>query len=284
VTAIWGWSFLLVKESVAVYPVFPFLAVRFTLAALLLAPLLLRRLGGGSPQAVRGGVLMGAALFSGYAFQTIGLLYTSAAHSGFITGLFVVLTPVFQIALTRKSPPAGAWAAVGLATLGLGFLSWPSGGEAFNAGDLLSVCCAAVYAVHLLLTSHMARRHDAGVLTLVQVATVGLLGWAFSVPALGQIWPVPSPALRGILVTALLATALAYFVQTAFQRHTSAIQTAVIFTMEPVFAGLFAIALGGERLGLRGLTGGALIVVAMLLGQMAESARKAAAGAKRAAE
>ncbi|MEW5763339.1 MAG: DMT family transporter [Acidobacteriota bacterium] len=276
VTAIWGWSFLLVKESVAVYPVFPFLAIRFTLAAAILSPFLLRRLRALTPEAVRGGALMGVALFSGYAFQTLGLLYTSAAHSGFITGLFVVLTPVFQVVLTRKSPPAGAWAAVALATAGLGLLSWPKGGEPFNFGDLLSVCCAAVYAVHLLITSHMARRHDTGVLTLVQVATVAVLGWALSALGSGPLWPIPSPALRGILLTALLATALAYTVQTTFQRHTSAIQTAVIFTMEPVFAGLFAVLLGGEHLGARGLAGGALIVAAMLLGQMAENAARAA--------
>ncbi|MEW6758338.1 MAG: DMT family transporter [Acidobacteriota bacterium] len=278
VTAIWGWSFLLVKESVAAYPVFPFLAVRFTLAAAILSPFLLRRLRAVTPDAVRGGVLMGTALFSGYAFQTLGLLYTSAAHSGFITGLFVILTPVFQVALTRKSPPAGTWAAVVLATGGLGFLSWPRGGEPFNLGDLLSVCCAAVYAVHLLLTSHMARRHDTGVLTLAQVATVAVLAWIFSVPGLGSVWPIPSPALRGILLTALLATALAYYVQTTFQRHTSPIQTAVIFTMEPVFAGLFAVLLGGEHLGARGLMGGALIVAAMLLGQMAENTARTAEG------
>ncbi len=278
VTAIWGWSFLLVKESVAVYPVFPFLAVRFTLAAVILSPFLLRGRRAVTPEAFRGGVLMGVALFSGYAFQTLGLLYTSAAHSGFITGLFVVLTPLFQVAVTRKYPPAGAWAAVALATGGLAFLSWPKGGEPFNLGDLLSVCCAAVYAVHLLLTSHMARRHDTGVLTLAQVATVAVLGWAFSAPNLGSIWPIPSAALRGILLTAVLATALAYFVQTTFQRRTSAIQTAVIFTMEPVFAGLFAVLLGGEHLGARGLMGGVLIVSAMLLGQMAESTAGSAEG------
>ncbi len=271
VTAIWGWSFLLVKEAVAVYPVFAFLAVRFTLAACLLAPFLLLRLRGVSRKAVAGGILMGAALFSGYAFQTLGLLTTSAAHSGFITGLFVVLTPLFEVALTRRLPRPGSLLAVALAFLGLALLSWPREGGSFNRGDLLSLCCAAAYAVHLLLTSHMARRHDTTLLTLVQVATVALLSWAVILGSGSPLWPVPSPALRGILWTALLATALAYYVQTTFQRYTSAIQTAVIFTLEPVFAGFFAVLLGGETLGARGVAGGALIVLAMLVGQLSEA-------------
>lgn len=271
VTAIWGWSFLLVKEAVAVYPVFAFLAVRFSLAAGLLGPFLLLRLGTLSRRAVAGGFLMGAALFSGYAFQTLGLLTTSAAHSGFITGLFVVLTPLFQVALTRRLPPPGSLLAVLLAFLGLALLSWPQEGGAFNRGDLLSLCCAAAYAVHLLLTSHMARRYDTALLTLVQVATVALLSWAMALFGGPPPWPIPSPALRGILLTAFLATALAYYVQTTFQRHTSPIQTAVVFTLEPVFAGLFAVLLGGETLGTRGVTGGALIVLAMMVGQVTEA-------------
>jgi len=271
VTTIWGWSFLLVKEAVAVYPVFAFLAVRFTLAACLLGPFLLFRLRAFSRGAVTGGVLMGAALFSGYAFQTLGLLTTSAAHSGFITGLFVVLTPLFQVVLTRRLPRPGSLLAVLLAFLGLALLSWPRSGGAFNRGDLLSLCCAAAYAVHLLLTSHMARRYDTALLTLVQVATVALLSWALALFTAPALWPIPSPALRGILLTALLATALAYSVQTTFQRYTSAIQTAVIFTLEPVFAGLFAVLLGGETLGGGGLAGGALIVLAMLVGQTSEA-------------
>ncbi|MGC8762957.1 MAG: DMT family transporter [Acidobacteriota bacterium] len=278
VTAIWGWSFLLVKEAVAVYPVFAFLAVRFTLAACILVPFLLLRLRAFSRGAVAGGLLMGAALFSGYAFQTLGLLTTSAAHSGFITGLFVVLTPLFQVALTRRLPRPGSLLAVFLAFLGLALLSWPQDGGAFNRGDLLSLCCAAAYAVHLLLTSHMARRHDTALLTLVQVATVALLSGAFALFTAPAPWPIPSPALRGILLTALLATALAYYVQTTFQRYTTAIQTAIVFTLEPVFAGLFAVLLGGETLGTRGVSGGALIVAAMFVGQASE-AREAAPAA-----
>lgn len=274
VTAIWGWSFLLVKDSVAGYPVFPFLAIRFTLGFLLVFPFLSRRLRNLDRGALVGGVLMGTALFSGYALQTTGLLYTSAANSGFITGLFVVLTPVFEAVLFRRLPKPAAWAAVAIATLGLALLSLQGGTGAVNRGDLLSLGCAVVYAIHLLLTSTMAKRHDTGALVIVQVATVALLAWAFSIPQIPHLLPIPTATLWGIGITAVFATAIAYWAQTTFQRYLSALQTALIFTLEPVFAGLFAVVVGGEVLGLQGALGGLFIVVGMLLGQWAETQQK----------
>lgn len=213
---------------------------------------------------------MGAALFSGYALQSTGLLWTSASHSGFITGLFVVFTPLFHAVLKKKFPRPGILLAVTLSVSGLAFLSWTGSFSTLNIGDLLSLSCAAVYAVHLLLTSRMAVRYDTASLVIVQISTVAVLSWLFSAPSLGRIWPVPSPALWAVVITAFLATVLAYYVQTSFQKHTSAAQTAIIFTMEPVFAGLSAVLFGGEKLGFRGLTGGFLIVLAMFVGQAAE--------------
>ncbi len=270
-TGIWGYSFLLVHDAVACYPVFPFLALRFSLATLLVAPFLVSRLHRMDRGTLVGGLLMGAALFSGYAFQSLGLVWTSAAHSGFITGLFVVLTPVFHAFISRRLPKIDVWLAVALATVGLAFLSLGSGFSHVNPGDVLSLMCAAVYAVHLLLTGHMARRYDTASLVLVQLATVAILSWLFSAPRMGDLFPVPYPAVVAILVTAVFASAFAYFVQTAFQRYTSAIQTAIIFTMEPVFAGVFAVLVGGEMLGWRGVAGGGLIVAGMFLGQLAEN-------------
>jgi drug/metabolite transporter (DMT)-like permease len=274
VTAIWGWSFLLVKDSVAGYPVFPFLAIRFTLGFLLVFPFLSRRLRNLDRGSLVGGILMGTALFSGYSLQTTGLLYTSAANSGFITGLFVVLTPVFEAVLFRRFPRPAAWAAVLIATLGLGLLSLQGGVGAMNRGDLLSLACAVVYAIHLLLTSTMAKRHDTGVLVIVQVGTVALLAWIFSIPYAREMLPIPRATLWGIGITAVFATALAYWAQTTFQRFLSALQTALIFTLEPVFAGLFAVVVGGEVLGLRGVLGGLFILVGMVLGQWVETRQR----------
>jgi drug/metabolite transporter (DMT)-like permease len=274
VTAVWGYSFLLVHEAVAGYPVFAFLALRFTLAALVIAPFLLRRSARAGARALMGGFWMGVALFIGYAFQTWGLTLTSAAHGGFITGLFVVLAPVLECALSRKWARPASWAAVVLATAGLGLLSLTGALSKYNAGDLLSLACAGAYAVHLVLTSRMARRYDTAALVLAQIVTVAGLAWGASAIQGGVPWPVPKHAAAAVVITALFATCLAYYVQTAYQRSASALQTAVIFTLEPVFAGFFAVAFGGERLGVRGVFGGLLIVAAMFLGQTAENQRR----------
>lgn len=270
VTAIWGWSFVLVKDGVAGYPVFLFLAIRFTLASLLMAGFLARRLARMDRPTLAGGALMGAFLFAGYGFQTTGLLYTSASHSGIITGLFVVFVPILEAARRRKVPPAVTWAATAVSVAGLAVLAepWKTGG-AVNLGDLLSLACAVVYAFHILITAHQARLHDTGCLAAVQVATVASLAWVFSLPSLGRAWPIPAVTVEAILITALLATALAYFAQTAFQKYTTPTRTAFLFTLEPVFAALFAVWVGGEVPTRSMVLGGALVVAGMLLGEWA---------------
>ncbi len=268
ITAIWGASFVWVRDAVAVYPVFPFLAVRFSLAALLVGATLAPRLAKARWASFGGGVVMGAALFSGYALQTLGLKYTTAANSGFITGLFVVFTPLFEAIISRRWPRMLVIAGVLLATAGLGALSLESGIGRVNPGDLLSIACAAVYAVHLILTSRLSRQHDTAPLVAGQLATVAALAWLCSAPHWTSLAPVPWPAVKGILLTAVFASALAYFVQTAFQRKVSATQAALIFALEPVFAGIFAFWIGGEKLGGSALLGGALIIAGMVMGEM----------------
>ena len=269
VTAIWGASFVWVRDAVAAYPVFLFLAIRFTLATFLVGVVLAPRLARASRSSLAGGVVMGIALFAGYSLQTFGLTFTTAANSGFITGLFVVFTPLFEALLNRRFPHPLAVFGVILATAGLAALSWQGGFTHVNPGDLLSLACAAVYAIHLILTSFMSRRYDTAPLVAAQLATVAALSWLFSVSSLTKISPVPWPAVKGILLTAVFASALAYFVQTAFQRRVSPTQAALVFTLEPVFAGLFAVWAGGERLGMNALMGGGLIVAGMLTGEAA---------------
>jgi len=278
VTAVWGASFVWVRDAVAVYPIFLFLAVRFTLASLLVGGALLPRLRSFTPRAAVGGFAMGVALFAGYTLQTWGLKYTSAAHSGFITGLFVVFTPLFEAVLLRRLPHLLTAGGVLLATAGLACLSLGGTSGRVNPGDLLSVGCAGVYAVHLLVTSHMSRRHDTATLVFFQLATVSALSWTFAfVGGIGALWPIPPAAARAIVLTALLATALAYWVQTAFQSRVPPTQTALIFTLEPVFAGLFAVWIGGETFGWQSLAGGALIVAGMVAGELGQ--QRAARGA-----
>ena len=262
VTAIWGSTFVVVKDAVTKMPVTDFLAWRFLLAALamlLLRPRAVARLG---PAGRRAGVLVGLALGAGYLLQTLGLQHTSAAVSGFITGMFVVLTPLGAAVLLRKPPGAVAWLAVAVATAGLALLALH--GFSVGTGELLTLGCAAAFALHIVGLGQWASSYDAFGLAVVQLLTTGLLCAAVAVP--GGIDVPPEASVWGALaLTALAATALAFVVQTWAQAQMAPTRAAVVMTMEPVFGGIFAVLLAGEVLHLRTLAGAALVLVAMVL-------------------
>ena len=262
VTAVWGSTFVVVKDAVERMPVTDFLTWRFALAAvamLLLRPRAVAALG---PAGRRAGVALGLALGAGYLLQTLGLQTTSAAVSGFITGMFVVLTPLGAAVLLRQPPPAVAWAAVTLATVGLGLLSlrgWSVGG-----GELLTLGCAAAFALHIVGLGRWAATYDAFGLAVVQLLAVAVLCGLVAVPG-GLAMPPDAGVWGALLLTALAATALAFVVQTWAQAHLPPTRAAVVMTMEPVFGGLFAVGLAGERLGARTLAGAVLVLAAMVL-------------------
>ena len=196
VTLIWGSTFVMVKNAVASFPVFSFLALRFTFAALALLPFVVLRqrnarthvLGSraapppllpSSPLLLRAAapVLLGVALFAGYAFQTAGLHLTTPAKAGFITGLSVVIVPLFAALILRQPPARNAWLGVGLAVLGLAFLTLQPGLQV-APGDLLVLACAFAFAAHILLTGYFAPRYDPLRLTLGSIITVAILSGA----------------------------------------------------------------------------------------------------------
>jgi drug/metabolite transporter (DMT)-like permease len=267
VTAVWGSTFVLVRDAVAQVPPFTFIAYRFVAAAVLLAAIRPRlALGGPGLGPLAAGVAIGVALFAGYGFQTVGLQYTTASNAGFITGLSVVLTPLLGALLLRQSP--GRWpvtgacvAAVGLACLSLQRLE-------VRQGDALVLGCAVAFAAHILLLGRYAPRLDTYRLAVVQLATAGLgaLVWAgvagdLVVPASADVWVA-------LAITSVAASAGAFLIQTRAQREVSPTRTAVIFTMEPVFAGLFGFLLAGERLSGRGWLGAGLILAGMLVAEL----------------
>lgn len=281
VTAVWGWTFVLVKDAVALYPTMPFLALRFTLAALVLAPFaisrhprqssssgLVRMAGWG--RTLPGGVLMGLFLGAGYVFQTMGLERTSSSNAGFITGMFVVLTPLLQAVIWRRSPGPRAIIGVALAAPGLFLLS--GGGEHLQPlGDGLVFLCAVTFAAHILATGKYAPHRDVFRLTLVQVATVALMTVLLSLIFAGAGWldrPLALPrqpeVWAALGITAILASAVGFLVQTYAQRHAAPTETALILTFEPVFAGLFGFVLAGDRWGPAGWVGAAMILAGML--------------------
>jgi drug/metabolite transporter (DMT)-like permease len=247
VTAVWGVTFVQVKDAVAVYPLFAFLALRFAIASCTLAPPGLRRLRRLGRRGVGAGVLAGTLVGAGYVLQTAGLERTTVSSTGFITGMYVVLTPLLALAVFRVRLGAAGWIGVALATAGLALLSGVHAGSA--AGDLLVLAGAAVYSLQIVLMERFAPRYDAVALTLVEMLAafggllvVALAAGQLSVPHGSTVW-------GALIVTGIFASALAFLAQTWAQRRASATQTALAFSLEPVWTAFFGFTLAGDRLG-----------------------------------
>jgi drug/metabolite transporter (DMT)-like permease len=267
VTAVWGVTFVQVKDAVAIYPLFAFLALRFAVAGCTLAvpgAARIRSLGRGG---IRAAALAGSLLGAGYVLQTAGLERTTVSRAGFVTGMYVVLTPLLGLAIFRVHVSAAAWGGVLLATVGLALLSGVHGGAV--AGDLLVLGGAAVYSLQIVLMERFAPRYDALAFTLVEMlaAFAGLLVVAV---ALGQLsLPHGWTVWGALLVTGVFASALAFLAQTWAQRRASATQTALAFSLEPVWAAVFGFSLAGDRLGAVGWLGCAVIMVGIVVAEPA---------------
>jgi drug/metabolite transporter (DMT)-like permease len=271
VTAVWGVTFVQVKDAVALYPLFAFLAVRFWIATLTLAvPGVPRIRSLGRPGLV-GGAFLGLLLAAGYTLQTAGLERTTVSSTGFITGMYVVLTPLIALVLVRSRIGLPVWGGVALSTIGLAMLSGIHAGSV--TGDLLVLAAAAVYSLQIVLMEGYAPRYDAVAFTFVEMLAAGVaLGVVAA--ALGDLHlPHGWTVWGALLVTGVFASALAFLVQTWAQRRTSATRTALAFTMEPVWTAFFGYTLAGDRLGLLGWGGCAVIMAGIVL------AEPAAAGA-----
>ena len=265
VTAVWGVTFVQVKDAVALYPLFAFLALRFAIASLTLAPPGVRRLRTLGRGGWTAGASAGALLGAGYALQTAGLERTSVSSTGFITGMYVVLTPLLALALFRVRVGAPAWLGVALATVGLALLAGIHGGSVL--GDLLVLAGAAVYSLQIVLMERFAPRYDAVAFTLVEMLTsfAGLLAIAV---ALGQLSVPHGRTVWGaLIVTGVFASALAFLAQTWAQRRASATQTALAFSLEPVWAAFFGFTLAGDRLGPLGWVGCAVIMAGIAVAE-----------------
>ena len=262
VTAVWGLTFVVVKDAVERMPVLDFLAIRFLLAAAVMLALRPRALVGLGRPGVRHGFVLGLALGIGYIFQTFGLQHTSASVSGFITGMFVVFTPIIAGLVLRQHIDATAWAGVAVAMTGLAIISLH--GFAIGPGEALTLVCAICFAIHIVALGQWSALHEAYPLAVAQLLTVGMLCLVTGAPG-GLTMPPDAGVWGAVLLTAVLATAAAFVVQTWTQSILAPTRVAVIMTMEPVFAGLFGVLLGGDDLTVRLLVGGGLVVTAMYL-------------------
>ena len=258
VTAVWGVTFVQIKDALEVYPLFAFLAVRFAIAVATLAVPVAPRLRTLGSHGVIAGASLGALLAAGYGLQTAGLQRTTVSAAGFVTGMYVVLTPVLAFALFRVRASLAVWLGVLLAVGGLAMLSGVAAGS--PAGDLLVLAAAAVYALQIVLMERFAPRYDPLAFTTTELAAA-FLGFAAIAVSAGQVeLPRGWTVWGALLVTGVFASALAYLVQAWAQQRTSATRTALVFALEPVFAGIFGYALAGDRLGALGWAGCAVIM------------------------
>jgi drug/metabolite transporter (DMT)-like permease len=267
VTAVWGYTFVPVQEAVAVYPLFAFLAVRFGISTLVLAPFAWHSLLRLPRRGVAAGLGAGALLATAYGLQTAGLSLTTVASTGFITGLYVVLTPLIALALFRTPVAAAAWAGVALSVAGLLLLDGVPGGSAL--GNVLVLGNALAQSFQIVAMERFAPRYDARALTFLQMA-VSCAAFTLIASSRGELMvPHGRQVWFALVVTGVFAGALGYLVATWVQSRTTAARAALVFTLEAPFAALFGVLLLSERLGLAGWVGCGVMLTGILLAEPA---------------
>ena len=265
ITLIWGSTFVVVKGALSDISPLPFLAVRFTVAGVLLLAVLGR--GRVAREALVPGVVLGVFLFAGYLCQTFGLTLTTPSKSAFLTGFSVILVPVILFFRgSRLRPPSVVGALMGLA--GIYFLVLPSRLETVNRGDLLTLLGAVSFAVHIVLVGSYTRRLSFLHLVPAQILTVGLLAALATPFGPAHVLHWTRRLILAWVVTVVFATGIAFSVQNWAQQYTPAAPTALIFALEPVFAVLTSRLVMGERLGGKVLLGSSLILGGMVLSEV----------------
>ena len=268
VAFVWGFTFIMVKQAIAEVGVYPFLFLRFTLSFLFMILIFAKRLPKLDKSVFFSGSILGTFLFMAYAFQTTGLVYTSASNAGFITGLNVVLVPILSILIFKQMPKPLTVLGVLLAAVGLLLLTGGYG-DGFNRGDVLVLGCAICVAMHILWTGRYAPIMDVYLLATVQIGVVALFSLPFAISSLPSIPSgIPLFAWKSIVFTGLFATVFAFVAQTRAQRVTPPTRAALILLMESVFCAATARFYGGEKLPAVALVGGMLMVMGMALAEL----------------
>jgi len=268
IVIIWGSTFAIIKGILDQIVPFTFLAYRFFLAAFILCVVFWKRLKNIDKIILRKGSLIGIFLFLGYAFQTVGLKYTTATKAGFITGLSVVLVPIISYFFIKEKINRNSVIGVIFAVIGLWLLNYNNSFN-FNLGDFLVLLCAISFAMHIISVGLYTKKLDYVLLVIIQLATVFILcllmAIIFERPAIHLSYS--SNVWWSIILTGVFATALAFYMQNRFQRYSTATKTAIIFSGEPIFAAVFAYLLLGEKVGLIAWAGGLLIIFGMIISQ-----------------
>ncbi|MET3696051.1 EamA-like transporter family protein [Bacillus oleivorans] len=283
VAFIWGTTFVIVQNALSFLPPFTFNALRFLLAAIIMGIPVIFLFKNKPIKNKRGillsGFIMGLFLYIGYGFQTIGLVYTTSSKAAFITGLSVVLVPIASLILFKQRPRLIVWIACLFSVTGL-YMMTMTGGGSFNFGDSLVLICAFGFAFHIIVTGRFSAKLDAFLLTIVQIMTVGILSLLTALlledwqKAFQPAFIFQFDVILALLVTALLATSLAFFIQTNVQKYTSATRVAIIFAFEPIFAALTSYIVLKESLSAAAAIGCLFIFLSMILSELPTPKKK----------
>jgi drug/metabolite transporter (DMT)-like permease len=273
-TLLWGSTFVVVKNALDHSSVFVFLAVRFSLAGLLMGAFRPRALRNLKKEELLAGAALGFFMFGGYAFQTAGLQYTTPAKSGFVTSSSVVMVPLLLGIFWARHLTKWVYAGASAAVVGLYFLTVPAEGLShLNRGDLLTFVAATLYAMHIILVGEYTRQHSVAALSLIQVAACAALAWLAAGSSAAVGWQAARfewrwELLLGTAICAVFATAVAFTIQLWAQQYTTPSHAAILFTLEPVIAVITSYVLIHERLGNRSMIGAVFVFVGILIAEL----------------
>lgn len=282
ITIFWGVTFAIIKLALAdISPMF-FISIRFSFASILLLPFLGKPLINASSKVIKAGLFLGLLYFIGFATQTVGLNYTSATKSGFITGTFVIFIPILQMIIERKPPSRGNIIGIILVVIGLILLSSKGItvldiiselGSNFNFGDFLTLICAIFYALYVVYIDIITKKHDYKPLIILQVLFTGLAGFIFTflfdVTNIEMLrYNFNHTVILVIIYTAVFSSVLATAIQTKYQKTVTPTKAGIIFSLEPIFAALFAFLIINERISSFGIIGCIFIFTGVLVSEL----------------
>ena len=268
-TIVWGSTFVLTKFILENASPLVYVAIRFFTASLLFAAIFYRRIRTITMDGLVKGLVLGLLLFFGFVLQTIGLKFTTASKSAFITGLMVVFTPIFQLMIERKAPKSGNMIGVVFVAVGLYLLTSPKGSE-FNIGDMLTLVCAVLFSIYTVYLGVFGKDHDPAHLTFIQFVSTAVLA-AIAIPFLETAHlKITFSFLMNLAYLAVMPTVVALYVMAKYQKYTTPTRSAIIYSLEPPMAAIFAFFIIDEHIGIMGAFGGTLILFGLIVSELSD--------------
>ncbi|MFR1519110.1 MAG: DMT family transporter [Clostridia bacterium] len=274
-TILWGFSFVVCKDAVHVISPLYMIALRFTAASVLMIPFLYRKIRHMTLQDLKCGLLTGVALFVSYVLQTYGVKYTTAGNNAFLTTTYVIIVPFLYWITTKKRPDLFTFSAAVLTMIGIGFITLNNGFSVINKGDVLTVLCGLTFAIHILMLSTYTKEHDVSLMTFLQLAAAGILGWIFAPLTEGKLVFHGLAAgettvfyVIGVLLYLSVGCSLiCFYLQTMGLKYIRATVASIVLSMEAIFGVTFSVLLGYEDLTIKTVIGFSLILLSVIMSE-----------------